>query len=485
MTEFTSTRAASLRVDGATAVIDGTPSDGGLYVPVEFPRMDIAELIGSDYVGRTDKILGAFFDFDAKGVAKAAFEHIDDDPAPVIKLDDNLFVLELWHGGSSSVCDMSLSVLPKLIARAKAHANDRKRTLALMASAGDFGKAALEGFVGVDGTEACLFYPTVGTDAVRRVAVQTQAGNNVFSCGVKGDISAAQAAADKALANGSLRARLAENNITMTRVDEANIGAIVPQIAYYFSAYCDLVASGEIDSGEKIDFVVPVVDFGSICAGLYAVKMGLPVNRLVCASNSNNALAEFIRTGVYDINRELYKTNSPAMDVLATQNLERLIFDTCASAETVTKRMNELEARGMFTVAPEEIDKIREIFAGDSVDDGDTETAVAQAEDEYGYLIDTHTAVAYAVAERREFVRPTVIVSPCNPFMFAPETLRAITGEDVGEASLDVIERLEDACGDYAPFSIKKAFKAQPRFDTAIDPDAAVEFIGAKYCKTE
>lgn len=484
MIKFTSTRDRSVCVDGATAVIDGISKDGGLYVPLEFPRMDIAELTGLDYIGRADRVLKAFFDFDVSGIAKAAFAGFDSDPAPVTKLDDNLFVLELCHGKTHAVADMSLAVLPRLSERAKAQKKDSRKTLILVATAGDTGKAALEGFKDVDGTEVCVFYPTDGVSAVQKLAIQTQDGNNVFAAGVTGNFDEAQAAVKAAFADERLRARLAENNITMSSANSINIGRIVPQIVYYFSAYCDLVGSGEIKSGEKIDFVVPTGNFGNVIAGWYAVKMGLPVNRLVCASNSNNVLTDFISTGVYDVNREFFKTASPSMDVLVPSNLERLIFETSGrNSELTAERMDALKSRGVYAVTPEEIEKIHEIFAGDCVDEDEVEDAIAQMEDEYGYLIGTHTAAAYVVAERREFVRPTVVVAPSNPFKFAPAVLRALTGEDVEEASLDVIERLEEEFAEDAPASLKAVFGKPVRFDTTISPNEIIEFVSNKYSK--
>lgn len=486
MIKYTSTRDASVCVDGSDAVIDVISEDGGLYVPIEFPRMDIAELTRLDYVGRADRVLKAFFDFDVSGVAKAAFSQFDADPAPITKLDDNMFVLELWHGKTHAAPDMSLAVLPRLMARAKVQKKDGAKTLVLVATAGDAGKAALEGFKDADGTEVCVFYPTDGVSAVQKLALQTQDGNNAYVAGVAGNFDDAQAAVKAAFTDERLRARLAENNITISSANSINIGRIVPQIAYYFSAYCDLVDSGEIRSGEKIDFVVPTGNFGSMIAGWYAVKMGLPVNRLVCASDRNNVLTDFISTGVYDINRELYKTDSPSMNALVSSNLERLIFETSGRNSRLTsERMEALKARGMYTVTPEEIESVHEIFAGDCVDEDEADEAIAQMDDEYGYLIDPHTAAAYAVAARREFVRPTVIVSVANPFKFAPAALRALTGEDVEEAGLDAIERLEDECAEDAPESLKKIFNAKIRFDTTVSPDLIADLIGAKYGKTE
>ncbi len=483
--KYTSTRDGSVETDGASAVIDGISADGGLYVPVALPKLDYTEFLGLDYIKRADKVLRAFFDFDVSGVAQDAYGTFDtDEPAPVVKLDDRLFVLELWHGKTHAFKDMALSVLPRLLVRAKAEKSVASKTLVLVATSGDTGKAALEGFKDVDGTEVCVFYPTDGVSRVQKLAMQTQAGDNVRAVGITGNFDDAQTAVKTAFRDDRLKTALGENNITMSSANSINIGRLVPQIAYYYSTYCDLVDAGEIKAGDKIDFIVPTGNFGNILAGWYALKMGLPINKLVCASNRNNVLTDFIKTGEYDVNREFYKTESPSMDILISSNLERLIYETSGRDATKTaERYAELKATGRFSVSEDEIDAIRETFACDYADDDDTEQAIADMFDEYGYLIDTHTAAAYAVAMRRELVRPTVVVSTANPYKFAPAVLRALGEPAQGEATADTLRELEDVTAMDVPQSLADVFDLPVRFDDVVAPDRISDYILRGYGK--
>lgn len=485
--KYTSTRDGSVETDGATAVINGISADGGLYVPQALPALDYREFVGLDYIKCADKVLSAFFDFDVNGVAESAYKTFEtDEPAPVVKLDENLFVLELWHGRTHAFKDMALSVLPRLLVRAKADKKATDKTLILVATSGDTGKAALEGFKDVDGTEVCVFYPTDGVSRVQKLAMQTQAGGNVRAVGITGNFDDAQTAVKAAFRDPSLKRALAANNITMSSANSINIGRLVPQIAYYFSAYCDLVSSGEIKAGDKIDFVVPTGNFGNILAGWYAYKMGLPVHKLVCASNRNNVLTDFIEMGVYNVNREFYKTTSPSMDILVSSNLERLIFETSGrNAELTAKRMEDLKTKGRYSVSFEEIEKIREVFDCDYADDMDIETAIFDMFEEYGYLIDTHTAAAYTAVMNRELVRPTVVVSTANPYKFAPAVLFALGEEDMGkgEATADMLRKMEELTAMDVPSSLIEVFEQEQRFTDVVEPDGITDYITEHYGK--
>ena len=479
--KYTSTRNTAVSVDAATAVVDGISADGGLFVPETLPKLDYHALLGLDYAARADAVLRGFFDFDVSGVAKAAYASFDGDPAPVIKLDDRLYMLELWHGATCAFKDMALSVLPRLLPRAKAAKGNADKTLVLVATSGDTGKAALEGFKDVDGTSVCVFYPTDGVSRVQKLAMQTQAGANVLAVGITGNFDDAQTAVKRAFADASLKARLAENGVALSSANSINIGRLVPQIAYYFSAYCDLVNAGEIENGDKIDFVVPTGNFGNILAGWYARRMGLPVNKLVCASNRNNVLTDFISTGTYDVNREFYKTVSPSMDILVSGNLERLLFELSGrDAASVKFRMSELARCGRYSATADEMEKITEAFACGCADEADTRDAVAYVFDEYGYLIDTHTAVAASVAEARELARPTV-VSTANPFKFAPAVLDALGEGGDGEVTEKTLDKLEELAAMDAPAQIRDVFGAAVRFDEVISPDGITAFIAERF----
>ena len=279
--KYTSTRDASVAVSAAQAVVDGISADGGLYVPESIPKLDWRSLTDMAYAERADAVLRAYFDFDVTGVAQAAYATFEtDDPAPTVKLDDNLFVLELFHGRTHAFKDMALSVLPRLVVAAKKALGVTEKTLILVATSGDTGKAALEGFKDVDGTQVCVFYPTDGVSAVQKLAMQTQDGGNVTVVGIDGNFDDAQTAVKAAFADAELNAALKVKGVALSSANSINIGRLVPQIAYYFSAYCDLVDSGEVKPGAAIDFVVPTGNFGNILAGWYAREMGLPINRL-------------------------------------------------------------------------------------------------------------------------------------------------------------------------------------------------------------
>ena len=481
--KYTSTRDSSVAVSAADAVIDGIAPDGGLFVPVELPKLDYKTLIDLDYTARADAVLRAFFDFDVSGVAEGAYATFEtDDPAPVVKLDDNLFVLELWHGRTHAFKDMALSVLPRLLTAAKAEKGNTETTLILVATSGDTGKAALEGFKNVAGTKVVVFYPTDGVSDVQKLAMQTQDGDNVCAVGIRGNFDDAQTAVKNAFRDEALINKLAAKNIKLSSANSINIGRLVPQIAYYFSAYCDLVNGGEIEKGDKIDFVVPTGNFGNILAGWYAREMGVPINRLICASNRNNILTDFITTGVYDTNREFFKTTSPSMDILVSSNLERLLFEMSGrNAEAIKSRMAGLKEHGRYEVTPDEIEKIRETFSAGFTDEEGTAEAIAEMFDEYGYLIDTHTAVAYDVAKRSDFPRPTVVVSTANPFKFAPAVLSALGEKATGEATEQMLIKLTDLTAMDAPKSLTEVFRAPVRFGETIDKSKIIDFISEKF----
>ncbi len=480
--KYTSTRDSSIEVSAADAVIDGISADGGLFVPVELPKLDYKTLLSADYTARADATLRAFFDFDVTGVAESAYKTFDGDPAPIVKLDDSLYILELWHGRTHAFKDMALSVLPRLLTAAKKAKGNTETTLILVATSGDTGKAALEGFKNVPDTQVVVFYPTDGVSRVQKLAMQTQDGDNVCAVGIKGNFDDAQTAVKNAFRDPELIKKLAAKNIKLSSANSINIGRLVPQIAYYFSAYCDLVDSGEIKRGDRIDFVVPTGNFGNILAGKYARDMGVPINRLVCASNKNNVLTEFIETGIYDINREFYKTVSPSMDILISSNLERLLFETSGrNAEAIKTRMAELKKTGRYQVTPAEIEKIREVFSSGSTDDRSTAEAIADMFDEYGYLLDTHTAVAYDVARRRGYSHPTVIVSTANPFKFAPAVLDALGVKTDGEATQETLDKLTDVTAMDAPQSLKDVFSLPVRFGETIDKTSIADFIAERF----
>lgn len=483
--QYTSTRNGNIRVNAAQAVIEGLCADGGLYVPVEFPALEWKDFLPLSYAARAQKVLEAFFDFDIGGVAEKAYSVFDGDPAPVVKIDDDKFVLELWHGKTCAFKDMALSVLPHLLAAAKKTENVKTNTLILVATSGDTGKAALEGFRDADGVSVCVFYPTDGVSLVQKLSMQTQLGDNVNVAGIAGNFDDAQTAVKTAFRDDALKIALKANNTELSSANSINIGRLVPQIAYYYSAYCDLVNSGEIAIGSTVDFAVPTGNFGNILAGYYAKRMGLPIGRLICASNRNNVLYDFIKTGVYDANRKFYETLSPSMDILISSNLERMLFELSGRDSSVNvSRMNNLKETGRFEITAEERDKLNGIFATGYTDDCGALDAIADAFDEYGYLFDTHTAAAY------EYVRggtsaPTVIVSTANPFKFAPSVLSAIEHAGLAGAKRastpELFDKLSELTAFDAPESLAEVFGLAIRFDKTISPKEIIPFIANRY----
>ncbi|MCH5351436.1 MAG: threonine synthase [Clostridiales bacterium] len=476
--KFTSTRDTAVSASSAEAVISGISKDGGLFVPKELPSLDYKKMLELDYTARADTVLRAFFDFDTDGIADGAYASFDDgEPAPVIKLDDKLFVLELWHGRACASKDIALSVLPKILASAKKSAGDNTKTLMLVATSGDTGKAAIEGFKDVPGTEVIVFYPTGGVSELQKLSLSAQDGDNVCAVGVSGSLDEVRKAVKSALTGGELIAALKEKAVTLSSAGSYNVGSLVPQIAYYFSAYCDLVDSGEIKAGEKIDFSVPT-NFGDILAGYYAYKMGLPVNKIICASDKNSVLADFIETGVYDANDEPNKTES----VLVSGNYERFLFETCGrDAEVVRNRLNELNKTGRYKVTPKEIEEIRTVFACGYADKDDCADAVEEMFDEYGYLAGPRTAAAYAVAAERGFPRPTVVLSTVSPFKSAPEILKALGEKTKGAVAKETLEELSEISATEVPERLIELFGKEKRFTDIIEKEGVAAFIRNRF----
>lgn len=475
MANYISTRDASAVYDGATAVACGIAKDGGLFVPQELPVLDIKELCDMDYAARAEYVLRKFFDFDLKGVADKAYGEIDD-PVPTVKIDDNAFVSELWHGRAYTSKDVAYSALSQLLSKAKAALNITETTLIPVATNGDMGKSACEAFKDLDGTQVCVFYPENGIDELHKNELLAQDGQNICVVGVSAGFGEVQSAVKDALCDQNLSAALKANNITVSSANSVNIGIIVPQIVYYFSAYCDLVNSGEIKIGDEIDFVMPSGNFGGTLSGYYAVKMGLPVNRLVCASCGHSALADFIDSGVYDI------TGKTEFIAPVLGNLERLIFELSGrNVEITAQRMNELKSTGRFSVSEDEINEVRRIFAGDCVEYDDVSAAIEEMFEEYGYLAGRNTATACEVALRREFVRPTVIISIANPYRSARAIMTAL-GEKVNGYDEKLLRRLEEISAMDAPTELLNVFTASKLHNSVISPQDIISFLKERFC---
>lgn len=435
--KYTCTRNSKIEISASEAIVKGISDDGGLFVPSSFPILSLADvenLIPLDYPERAAKILSMYMDEfsfeELLGYAKRAYNRFDDDAVcPLVKVEDGLYMLELWHGPTCAFKDIALTVLPYLLTASKKKLGINEQTLVLTATSGDTGKAALEGFKDVDGTHVAVFYPVSGVSEMQRLQMVTQEGGNVHVFGIKGNFDDAQAAVKRVFNDKETIDALKAKGIAMSSANSINWGRLAPQIAYYISAYCDLVDSGEIELGDKINFAVPTGNFGDVLAGYYAYRMGLPVEKFIVASNANNALTDFFNDGVYDINRVFYKTMSPSMDILVSSNLERLIYEIYdRNDEKVRKLYDSLKKTGRFEIDFDEVNL--DNFVAGWADEEDTKNAISTFFDLDDYIMDTHTAVAASVYNdyscETDDETPTVVLSTANPYKFPIDVLGAI-----------------------------------------------------------
>ena len=487
---FISTRGGE-KVTGAQAIVQGLAKNGGLYVPETFPTVSKEELEAMaemSYPERAAFVLGKYLADDLgadylKEVCEKAYSSFEgDDPVPLVKVDGEtgLYVLELFHGPTCAFKDMALQVLPYLLKKSCEVTGVNDEILILAATSGDTGKAALEGFRDVPGTKVAVFYPDEGVAKMQRLQMCVQDGNNVCVSAVKGNFDDCQRAVKRLFASEEFNAKLAEKGVRLSSANSINFGRLAPQIAYYFSSYLDLLTSNQIEMGDEIDFVVPTGNFGDILAGWYAKKMGLPVRRLVCASNRNKVLADFFAKGVYDVKRNFFRTMSPSMDILVSSNLERLLFEISGrNAELTAQRMQQLADEKEYSITAKEkaiLDK--EFFGGFASEDG-TVDAMYEIFEEYGYAMDTHTGVALAVymqyKEACEKIdekdrTPVVVLSTANPYKFPQDVLYALSGNDVKD-SFKGIKRLNLLTAMKPPKSLL-ALRYRPlRFKTVVAND--------------
>ena len=481
---FFSTRGAQ-KVTGAQAIVLGLADDGGLFVPERFPTVSEAELndmLSMDYPERAAFVLHKYLDdYDYEGLKNAcerAYAQFDGgDPAPLVKISNGVYMLELFHGPTCAFKDMALTVLPYLLREGCNLCGIQEQVLILVATSGDTGKAALEGFKDADGIKIMVFYPDEGVSKMQKLQMCTTEGNNTNVVAVKGNFDDCQTAVKRIFNSEQYKADLKSKNTLLSSANSINFGRLAPQIAYYFSAYLDLVSAGQIEIGEKVDFTVPTGNFGNILAAYYAKQMGLPVGKLVCASNKNNILTDFIQTGKYDCHREFYKTMSPSMDILISSNLERLLFELSGRNAALTKqRMEKLVKEGEYTVTAEELQRINESFYAGSTNEEGTVECMYDFFCNYGYPMDTHTGVAMSVAQeyiekcekeklpKDKTPQPNmVVVSTASPYKFPQDVLYALTGNDVKD-SFKGVKRLNLLTAMKVPKSLQELRYKEPRF---------------------
>ncbi len=428
---YQSTRNNNEKVNSEKAVVKGIADDGGLFMLSDFNSLnfDYKSVLNLSSMETAEKILSVllddFTDEEMHEMVEKAYRgrFETDELTPVVKVGDN-FVLELFRGPTSAFKDVALSMLPRLMTKAREKLGVQKDTVILTATSGDTGKAALEGFHDVDGIRIIVFYPDGGVSAVQKAQMVTQEGNNVKVCAVKGNFDDAQTGVKNAFADFK---KMGYDAVDFSSANSINIGRLAPQVVYYFTAYASLVRMGEIEIGDKINFVVPTGNFGDILAGYFAKCMGLPVNKLICASNANNVLTDFINTGLYDKRREFYKTVSPSMDILVSSNLERLLYLLSdGNAQEVAGYMNDLNTKGYYKVSDSILNSLKETFVAAYCDDEITLKTIKEVYDNNGYLCDTHTAVAFRAALDGNYEGKTVVLSTASPYKFPVAVLSAL-----------------------------------------------------------
>ena len=480
--KYQSTRGSRNTKTAAQAVIQGIAEDKGLYVPAQIPAFPgkIEDMVGKPYKEVAFKIIKAFFDdytdeemqHCVDGAYDSKFEA--EDVVPVVEAGGAHF-LELYHGRTAAFKDMALSILPYLLTTAMKKENEDKKICILTATSGDTGKAALEGFADVPGTEIIVFFPNQGVSEVQERQMITQEGDNTHVFAIKGNFDDAQTGVKKIFNDSDFAEKLAGMGCKLSSANSINIGRLVPQVAYYVYGYAKLIERGVIKAGDKVNIVVPTGNFGNILAAYYAGQMGIPVNKFICASNKNRVLTDFFENGEYDINRDFYLTNSPSMDILISSNLERLLYHLSGNdGDEIKSLMDALENEKRYMVS----DKIREgmkDFCGGSATVEETNETIGQMYDEHRYLMDTHTAVAYKVykdyVEKTGDETPTLIASTASAYKFAESVAQAIglAKEDNG---FEYVKAVEAATGVKVPSGLKDLDKKEIRHRDVIEiPD--------------
>ena len=476
---YHSTRNESVFVDSAQAVLEGLAPDGGLYMPEGLPAFGWQACLKGSSIQMSTQILSALLPDipDMPELVRRAYtgKFETEDLTPTVPVG-GFSMLELFRGPTSAFKDVALSMLPQLLTAAKAVKGQEKDILILTATSGDTGKAALEGFRDVPGIRICVFYPDGGVSQVQRAQMVTQEGNNVSVCAVRGNFDDAQTGVKNIFAACQGR----DLPVALSSANSINIGRLAPQIMYYFRAYRDLLDAGKIRLGDEVNFSVPTGNFGDILAGYLAKRLGLPVGALICASNANNVLTDFIRTGTYDRRRPLLKTTSPSMDILVSSNLERLLYLLSGDTKLVAELMQELNTQGVYTVPAQLLEEIQSQFWAACCDDARAAEIIGRVYKEDGYLCDPHTASGWAAAE--DYVaetgdnRPMVVLSTASPYKFPAAVLTAIGGDTSGD-EFTQMARLSQITGVPVPKNLASLQGKPEKHTQVIDKDKMLSFV--------
>lgn len=487
MIKYESTRGSKSTLSSAAAVIQGIAEDKGLYVPDHIPALpfEIKDMQGKSYKEIAKAVIGAFFtDYTPEemqhcidGAYTGKFEA--EEIVPLVKAGDAYF-LELYHGRTAAFKDMALSILPYLLTTAMKKENEDKKVCILTATSGDTGKAALEAFADVPGTEIIVFFPDSGVSQVQERQMITQEGANTHVFAIKGNFDDAQTGVKKIFNDDAFAAKLAGYGCKLSSANSINIGRLIPQVAYYVYAYIKMVETGAVKDGEKINIVVPTGNFGNILAAYYASKMGIPVNKFICASNKNKVLTDFINTGTYSTDREFYLTNSPSMDILISSNLERLLYHLCGgNGEEVKAMMESLDKNRQYTVSDQIKEGMKEFYGG-SCSVEQTNEAIGKMYADNDYLMDTHTAVAYKVYEDYKAATgddtPAVIASTASAYKFAESVANSI-GIDGDMNGFEYIDAVNEKTGVRVPKGLKNLDKKEIRHKDVIETDDMMKVV--------
>ena len=481
--KFQSTRDESAAKFSAAQVIkQGLAADGGLFVPEEIPTLtadEIWALCKVDYPTRAAKILGKFLtDYTEEELladCRAAYAPTSfvGGAAPLVSLDDTVYSMELWHGPTAAFKDMALQIMPRLLSRALVKTGEERTALILVATSGDTGKAALEGYKDIERIKIVVFYPENGVSRVQKLQMQTQTGDNVYVCAINGNFDDAQNGVKKIFSDKAAAEYLNEKGLFLSSANSINWGRLAPQIVYYVSAYCDLLNAGRIQMGDKMNVTVPTGNFGNIFAAYLAKLMGLPVGQLICASNKNNILTDFLATGTYDRNRAFHLTMSPSMDILISSNLERLLYLT-AGAKRTAAYMASLSKTGAYSVDADVKAAIDASFKGYFADEEKTAATIRETMEKHGYLADTHTAVALSAA--KDYIAetgdttPMVVASTASPYKFAADVYASLYTDEPASA-LAALDVLSEKTGTEIPYPLRGIGERTVRFTDVVPSD--------------
>ncbi len=488
---YVSTRDKSQNKTAAEAIAQGLSRDGGLLTPAALPKITKGELIAMQamtYQERAIFIMKQFLEdfsedeltvYARQAYSSERFDHPQ--VAPLHTLDKNTHCLELWHGPTCAFKDMALQMLPYLLTASLEKTQEKKTACILVATSGDTGKAALEGFKDVNKTKIIVFYPKDGVSAIQGLQMQTQEGENVEVCAVHGNFDDAQTGVKTLFSDEGLREELEKKGYFLSSANSINWGRVLPQIVYYVSAYCDLLDQNKLQVGEPINVCVPTGNFGNILAAYYAREMGVPITKLICASNSNNVLTDFIKTGIYDRNRAFYTTMSPSMDILISSNLERLLFAISDQKDTLVKSyMEALSAEGRYEIGHGLKERLQRDFYAGCCDDEKTQETIKRVWGHHHYLIDTHTAVAFDVLDqyRKETgdKTPTVVVSTASPFKFCDSVLTAMGVKNLFEG-VQILDQLSAISGIDIPAPLSGLGEKELRFTESVDKEAMIQVV--------